>query len=275
MALNYGEILSQGLAGVAMVVKIFVPLIIVSVLFLVALYIIRKKKIYNVEVRILSKTADNNLVEGEDRGGVTKREDVEEFRLLRRKIAMPIPERKFWILNEKGNFSIYFFKHSEHDFEPIEPRLIKKDWKKLFRKYVRGDIKEEDEEYKKLKNEVKYNALDIKGDLADVYFEPIKADSKHFHLIKGREMILKHDTSSKLERLAPLAGYAFIGVVLIFLIIWYFQSAEKLTNKAFAQSQQSIEKADEVLRRTEEILDRLGDKATGRIPTEDVEPPPF
>jgi len=225
-------------------VQIMIPMLFVFFILLGIWLVIRRKKIYNIACRILTRTSDN-LVEGIDKGGVIRKGDFEEFRLLKRKKSLPVPDRKFWVLNEKGKFSIYFFRHSEDDFEPI--KTITRDIpspseaheietrKSIFQKWL---SKRNYVNFMRHKPTYVFQPIDVKL-LQNLKLDPIKADNKAHHVLKSRENIIKHQRLSKWDKFLPYAGFGIVGTVFIFLVIWYFKLAGELADKGLVCMQEA------------------------------------
>lgn len=190
----------EGLKSFAIVA---LPLIVIGALFVVFFFIIKNRKMYNYDVFILRGTK-TNLVQGYDRGGIVNVGSIRAFRLKNRKVMLSVPDDKYVIVNEKGGLSVYLDKFSDQDYRPVNVR----------RELVQA----------KLASGKSVEGYATKMDLSE-------GDSRNFHTQMSRELYNRHQTLSKLEKFAPFIGYAVVGVVFIFMIIWYFKYASVLADK--------------------------------------------
>lgn len=211
--------ITEGLMGFVEGLKSFavisLPLIILGVLFVVFFFVIKNRKLYNYDVFVLRGTK-TNLVQGFDKGGVIKMGDIRAFRLKNRKVMLSVPDDKYVVVNEKGGLSIYLDKFSDQDYRPVNIR----------RELLRA------------KNE---KGEDVEGNVTKMDLS--EGDSRNFHTQMSRELYQRHQTLSKLEKFAPFIGYAVVGVVFIFMIIWYFKYASILADKGLACMESASELA--------------------------------
>lgn len=167
----------------------FVPFALIAAGLVILFFILKRKKVYQIEVTIDTVT-DNNLVRSTDEGGVVKNLlGCEEFRLKRLKKSMRVPPRDLWILKNNGRFAIHFYRIGDDDFCPVNVRA----------------------EYKK------------------VTFNPIKSESKQFLNMKAKEIIYKNKITRKLEEWKPVILWGTLVIGFIFLVIWYFKYAGELS----------------------------------------------
>lgn len=196
-----------GFGGILEALKNFmvigIPLIAAGALFILIFFVLMNRKKFNYDVTILRGT-ETNLVQGYDKGGIIRLGSIRAFRLRKRKINLSVPGDKYIVVNEKGGLSIYLDKFSDEDYRPI-------------------DIRKQLEDVKKPSGEIEKEYISKLG--------VSEADSRNFFTQMTREIYNRHQQISKLEKFAPFVGYAVVGVVFIFMIIWYFKFGSQLADQ--------------------------------------------
>lgn len=203
--------------GIGTTLLIWLPIL--FVLFLVGLFFLlfRNKRKFRIDCPIFSKVS-GNIVEGFDKGAVMKtKEGTEYFKLQKRKTTMAVPDKRFWILNERGGISIKFYRYGLEDYAP----------------------------------------LDLKFDLGNVHFSPINTDAKQHHALKARELAIKHSKKDFKELLVRSAIFALLIIGFIVLVIFYFNAASSLTGQALASGQSLISKSTVVLDKANQLVEAL------------------
>lgn len=243
-----------------------IPLILIGALGVIGTLWVRFRKKFNVEV-IIKVIANNNIVVTHDRGGVFKNVvGGNEFRLLRSKASIPVPDRsKFWMLNNKGKFTLELFKLGEEDYLPIQNQLTIKE-------RLKGIIKPETVKYKESD---KYQPVEAKRKImekfADIDYVPVPSPTKSHLLMKTRENIIKHQRQGKLEKYITFLPYLILVAAFIFLVIYYFKVAKELV-----ASNQNAGK--ECLEESQKVLNSIARNCLNRpivIPEEDIPPNPM
>jgi|ETNvirnome_2_300_1030623.scaffolds.fasta_scaffold00142_41 hypothetical protein len=206
---------------------------------------IKKGRKYNVEVDLIVQTSDN-LVRARDKGGIIKANDVERFILQKRKKSIPIPERKYWMVNENGKFTITLFKYGEDDFAPIKITSLKQLIK-------RNEFTEE--ELEAIPELGDYKELDIKNDLNKISSNPrfiaIPSDAKSHHLVNSKLLRIRNQQTKSLERFMPIIQMG-MAVILVFLIMFYgYQFAQSNIDKAVKTNQGCLEESKSILSKIE------------------------
>jgi len=216
------------------------PFLFIAILLLVGFFILKKRKVFDIDV-IIYTIADNNLIQGRDKGGIVKNLlGLDEFRFLKRKKGCPVPNRKHWMMQDSGKFCIHFYRHSEDDFEPVEAKPkyeeamkvpvpdkkvgIKSKIKGLVNSAMnpgQGEVEKEEE----------LKSFDIKKQFLGINFTPIKSDSKQYLNMKAKEIIYKNKIAKKLDQWKPVIMYGSLMIGFIILVIWYFKYASVLVDK--------------------------------------------
>ncbi len=222
------------------VIRIFlylIPILLIVGVTAGTIYYTQFRRKFNVDV-IIKVIANNNLVITQDRGGVFKNSlGNDEFRLLKSKVFLPIPNRaKFWMLNNKGRFNIEFLKVGESDYLPIQNKIPFKDI--MFPKYkdAKGTLVPIDTKKK------------MEEALEKLEYKPIPSQSKSFHQMKTKENIIKFQRSTRLEKLYPIIGIMIVAGLLVFVGITYFKYAERIIDKGIASTKDCMVEGQKLLK---------------------------
>lgn len=200
------------------------------------------KKRYDTDV-IIKVITNNNIVVQHDRGGVFKNiVGGSEFRLMKSKVSIPVPDRsKFWMLNNKGKFTIELFKMGEDDYLPIENRIKLRD---KIKGYINPDKA-------KVIASDKFTPIDAKNlimdKLADLDYIPVPSPTKSHLLMKTRENIIKHQRQGKMEKYLAFLPFIIIIAAFIFLVIYYFKVAGELVNNNQYAGKECLQESQKVL----------------------------
>jgi len=236
------------------------PIVIIAGFFIAALVYIRKQKIYNVDVDLIIATSDN-LVRANDKGGIIRTAGGEKFVLRKRKRSLAVPDRKYWILNDKGKFTITLYKYGEDDFSPVKITPLAE----LFSKAAKPSGFPEARSIK---------PVDLKGDfdavVNDPRFIPIPSDAKSHFLVQSEINRIKHQKVKTWDKFAPVIQYAIVGV-LIFLTMFYgYQFAQSNIDKAVASNKDCLAESSRIIKTAERICGGGGEAVPENIPTPPV-----
>ncbi len=217
-----------------------VPILFILGLTIIAYFYLIKRKRFDIDALIITETANNKVI-GYDKAGIIKNLAGGDSMALRiRKRTFPIPDRSFWILNEKGKFTIPFYKYGEDDYAPTRIEILDSEniTKKSLKEKVISKLKEiKGIDLKKFQESDEYQAIDIKRALKDVKLIPIPSDIKTHLKLSTKESILKWHKVKPYEKLLTLAPYA-MAVLLIFLTMFYgYKFAETQISNGYAESQ--------------------------------------
>ncbi|MBU1067100.1 hypothetical protein KKE60_04905 [Patescibacteria group bacterium] len=247
------------------ILMLIIPVVIIAGLVAGIIFYMRYKKIFIVDCNI-RVIANNNLVTMQDKGGVFKNSlGNEEFRLQRSKVCMTIPDReKFWMLNNKGRFTIDFLKIGEADYLPIQTSIGQK---------IRDILKPDKIKYKEVKGMTPVPTKEkLIEALKDLQYTPIPSQSKSFLQMKTKENIIKFQRQGKFEKLYPIFGIMIVAGLLVFSTMTYFKYAERLTDKGFAGVNDAMNEGQKILVECKRACSSGGYTPT---PVENVPPNPL
>ena len=232
------------------------PILVIAGFFILVIVYIRRQKIYNVDVDLIIATSDN-LVRANDKGGIIRSSGGEKFVLKKRKKSLAIPDRKYWILNEKGKFTITLFKYGEDDFSPVKVTPLKE----LFSKAAKPQNFPEAPSIKPIDLKRDFEAV-----INDPRFIPMPSDSKSHYLVQSEINRLKHQKIRTWDKFAPVIQYAIVGV-LIFLTMFYgYQFAQSNIDKAVTSNKDCLAESGRILKTAEKICGGGGESVPEEIP---------
>lgn len=211
-----------------------IPFFFVAVLLIIVYFFIRKRKLYGLDC-IIYTIADNNLVQGRDKGGVIKNAlGLEEFRFKKRKKGCPVPNRKHWVMQDNGKFCLHFYRHSDDDFEPIEATPdydVKTEDKTGVMDKIKSFVQKDTDKKVPVPLDDSLKTVDMKSQFKGLKFTPIKSDSKQYLNMKAKEIVYKNKIQKKMDQWKPVIMYGSLIIGFIILVIWYFKYAGVLAEK--------------------------------------------
>ena len=258
---SFGDLSSLGnfagpFMGILKGILYAMPILIIVGFFIIAIVYIRKQKIYNIDVILMIATSDN-LVIGNDRGGIIRTAGGEKFVLKKRKKSLAIPDRKHWLLNEKGRFTVTLYKYGEDDFSPTKVTPLKE----LFSKAAKPQNFPEAPSIKPMDLKRDFDAV-----IGDPRFIPMPSDSKSHYLVQSEINRLKHQKVRTWDKFAPVIQYAIVGV-LIFLTMFYgYQFAQSNIDKAVTANKDCLAESSRIIKTAERICGGGGESIPEEIP---------
>lgn len=202
------------------------PFFLVAVILILIYFYLRRRNLYGLDC-IIYTVADNNLIQGRDRGGIIKNAlGVEEFRFKKRKKGCPVPNRKHWVMQDNGKFCIHFYRHSEDDFEPCEAKPDYADTKvPILNKKV--GIKDKIKGFiqpglQDVPQDEGLHDFNIKKQFQGINFTPIKSDSKQYLNMKAKEIVAKNKKKKASDKWVPVIMYGSLIIGFILLLLWGF-----------------------------------------------------
>lgn len=188
---NLGRYLSQDfLKNLFSYGLIISEIIILGLIIGVGIYYLSKRIKYNKIVHVIEKIGENNIIGVQDSGGIMKsKEGSVKFRLLKRKINLPVPDSRFFIIDKKGKAHIFLYKYTEGGYAPI--------------------------------------AISEVGKFLN--FTPIEWDLNNWYTQELENVNLKYDRTKAFQKYLPIIMYASMLVFFVIALWIYMGSMKDMT----------------------------------------------
>jgi hypothetical protein len=233
---DFGAVTQMGVGiyeGVMKFILYTAPFFFVAIILVGVYFWLRRRNLYGINC-IIYTIADNNLIQGKDKGGIVKNLlGVDEFRFKKRKKGCPVPNRKHWVMQDNGKFCIHFYRHSEDDFEPVEAKPVYETCTEtpIPNKKVGLIGKVKGLVNPSFPTDNKTVSFDMKEQFKGINFTPIKSESKQYLDMKAKESVFKYKVQKKFEQWKPVIMFGAVAICFIILVIWGFDYSKEVMNK--------------------------------------------
>lgn len=186
---SFGSSFANIFGGIMKGGYIMLYIAIFAIIAFVLGYVIIRPLRYKIRVIIWAARGGTGIVEAVDKGrivrggGLFNKSPVGKLKLMKRKLALPIPEINHFVRGEKGD-TIYYYKYGDTDYVPI-----------MF-----GELKEK---------------------FTDLQLNPSEEDMKLWWISEHKDLVNRNSTKDFINKYGMLiaAGGIIIGIIIVTWII--------------------------------------------------------